>query len=178
MFSGLGEYLSNGENWVFLVFATMAIGGALYMISFTKVVHMVMSAALTFVSLAGIYFLLEAEFVAVVQILIYAGAISILMIFGIMMTNHRSGDEGLTPPLHTGTAFVGVLVLFGLLFFSIQNAVYKVGATAFDPGEDNTLELGMLFFNNYVIPFELMSVLLTVAFIGAVIIAKREEERP
>lgn len=178
MFSGLGDYLSNGENWVFLVFATMAIGGALYMISFTKVVHMVLSAALTFVSLAGIYFLLEAEFVAVVQILIYAGAISILMIFGIMMTNHRSADEGLTPPLHTGTAFVGVLVLFGLLFFSIQNAVYKVGAVTFDPGQDNTLELGMLFFNNYVIPFELMSVLLTVAFIGAVVIAKREEERP
>ncbi|TCZ76801.1 NADH-quinone oxidoreductase subunit J [Paenibacillus albiflavus] len=174
MLSGLSEFFSSGANWVFLLFAMMAIGGALYMISFTRVVHMLMSAALTFISLAGIYFLLEAEFVAVAQILIYAGAISILMIFGIMMTNHRSGDEGLTPPLHTGLAFIVVLAFFGILFFAIQNTLFQA-APPFDPGNDNTLELGKLFFSKYVIPFELMSVLLTVAFIGAVIIAKREE---
>jgi len=175
MFSGLSDFLSNAENWVFLVFAMLAIGGALYMLSFTRVVHMLMSAALTFVSLAGIYFLLEAEFVAVVQILIYAGAISILMIFGIMMTKHRDAGEGLTPPVHTGFAFVGVLLLFGLLFYSIQQATF-LAAPEFDPGKDNTFEIGKLLFNQYVIPFELMSVLLTVAFIGAVVIAKREED--
>jgi len=176
MFNGLSDFLGNSENWLFLVLAMLAIGGALYMISFTKVIHILMSAALTFVSLAGIYFLLEAEFIAVVQILIYAGAISILMIFGIMMTKHRDGGEGLTPPVHTGFAFVAVLALFGLLFYAIQSATFLANSAPFDPGADNTLALGLLLFGQYVIPFELMSVLLTVAFIGAVVIAKREED--
>ncbi len=175
MFSGLGEFLSSGTNWVFFVFALLAIGGAIFMINFTKVVHMVVSLALTFISMAGLYVILHAEFVAFVQVLIYAGAISILMIFGIMMTKHNQGEEEEPKrPWHTGLVFVGTLALFGILFYAIQSATYTPGE--FNPGEDNTLEIGKLLYNEHVIPFEIMSVLLTVAFIGAIVIAKREEE--
>lgn len=176
MLSGIGDYLSSGTNWVFFIFALLAIGGAIFMISFTKVIHMVVSVALTFISMAGLYVILEAEFVAFVQVLIYAGAISILMIFGIMMTKHRQGEEEEPRrPWHEGLAIIGSLGLFGILFYAIQQAGFQA-AGGFDAGKDNTMEIGKLLYNEHVIPFEIMSVLLTVAFIGAIVIAKREEE--
>ncbi|MNH87675.1 NADH-quinone oxidoreductase subunit J [compost metagenome] len=175
MFSGLGDFLSSGQNWAFFVFALLAIGGAIFMISFTKVVHMVVSLALTFISMAGLYVILEAEFVAFVQVLIYAGAISILMIFGIMMTKHRQGEQDEPKrPWHSALTFIGALGLFGILFYAIQSSTFTQGT--FDAGKDNTMEIGKLLYSQYVIPFEIMSVLLTVAFIGAIVIAKREED--
>jgi NADH-quinone oxidoreductase subunit J len=175
MFSGLGDFISSGTNWAFFIFALLAIGGAIFMISFTKVVHMVSAMALTFISMAGLYIILQAEFVAFVQVLIYAGAMSILMIFGIMMTKHRQGEEDEPKrPWHTGLAFVGALGLFGVLFYAIQKSTFTTGD--FKAAEDNTMEIGKLLYNVHVIPFEIMSVLLTVAFIGAIVIAKREED--
>ncbi|MVP01509.1 NADH-quinone oxidoreductase subunit J [Paenibacillus lutrae] len=174
MFSGLGGFLSDGHNWWFLLFAIGAIGGAIYMINFTKVVHMVLSVAFTFISLAGLYVLLEAEFVGFVQILIYAGAISILMIFGIMMTNHRGEEASKKRPVYHVLLTIGSLGLFFILFYAIQNTSFPPGT--FEAGEDNTLEIGKLLYSQHVIAFEIMSVLLTVAFIGAIVIAKREED--
>ncbi|WNQ11564.1 NADH-quinone oxidoreductase subunit J [Paenibacillus aurantius] len=175
MLTNLMDYLSSGSNIMFFIFAVLAIGGAVSMISLTRVVHMVTALALTFISLAGLYVLLNAEFVAFVQVLIYAGAISILMIFGIMMTKHQ-GEEEEEPkrPWHNGLLLVGVLGLFGFLFYAIQNSTFP--AQALEVQEKNTLEIGKLLFNVHVIPFELMSVLLTVAFIGAIVVAKREED--
>jgi NADH-quinone oxidoreductase subunit J len=154
----------------------MAISGAIFMISYTKVVHMVISLALTFISLAGLYILLQAEFVAVAQVLIYSGAISILMIFAIMLTKHKGEETESNRPLHNILLTIGTLGLLGILFYAIQSATFPDTSAKFNPGEDNTLEIGKLLFNVHVIPFELMSVLLTVALIGAIVIAKREEE--
>lgn len=159
---------------MFFVCALLAIGGAIFMLSYTKVVHMVLALALTFVSLAGLYVVLQAEFVAVVQILIYAGAISILMIFGIMMTKHHNEEEEPKRPWHNGLLFIGAAGLFGIIFYVIQRTELPTGE--FPKVEDNTMEIGKLLFNLHVLPFELMSLLLTVAFIGAIIVAKREED--
>lgn len=172
---GLRELFATPANFMFFVFALLAIGGAIFAISFTRVVHIVVSLAVSFLSLAGLYVLLNAEFVAFVQILIYAGAISILMIFGIMMTKHESEETPLKRPLHNVLLGIGVVALFGILFYAIQNSTFPQAAP-FDPGENNTEVVGRLIFGTYVIPFELMSVLLTVAFIGAIVLAKREEE--
>ena len=163
-----------GELVAFFVFALLVIGGSIFMLSFTKVVHMVVSLAFAFLSLGGLYVLLEAEFVAFVQILIYAGAVSILMIFGIMLTKHETSDE---PPPWTRQetwAALGCIALFGILFFAIQRAELPAGAP-FDPGADNTRAIGEIIFTERVLPFELVSVLLTVAFIGAIVLARREE---
>ncbi len=164
----------DGEFLAFFILSLFVIGGAVFMISFTKVVHMVVSIAFTFISLSGLYVLLEAEFVAFVQVLIYAGALSILMIFGIMMTRHQDNEDVPRRPLHNFLVAVGVLCFFGILFFAIQRTSFPGGD--FHPGEDNTLAIGELLYNQYVIPFEIVSVLLTVAFIGAIVLAKREEE--
>lgn len=136
---------------------------------------MVTSMAFTFLSLAGLYILLEAEFVAFVQVLIYAGAITILMIFGIMMTKRDLEEQPLRRPLHSLLLGVGCLGLFAILFFAIQSANFAP-ISSLNAGMDNTMEIGKLLYTQHVIPFELMSVLLTVAFIGAIIVAKREED--
>lgn len=175
MFSNIGEFFTNGSNFMFFIFAILAIGGAIFAISFTRVVHMVISLAVTFLSLAGLYVLLNAEFVAFVQVLIYAGAISILMIFGIMMTKHADEEQELKRPLHTWLLGIGAAGLFGILFYAIQNSTFPEPGVL-EAGENNTMEIGKLIFNVHVIPFELMSVLLTVAFIGAIVVAKKEED--
>lgn len=145
------------------------------MISLDKVVHMVVSMAAAFLGLAGMFVLLEAEFVAFVQVLIYAGAVSILMIFGIMMTKHQQGEREPVKPLHETLAAVGTLCLFGLLFYAIRSTAFPE-PQPFQAAEDNTMAIGQLLYTGYVIPFELLSVLLTVAFIGAIVLAKKEAD--
>ncbi|WP_168121420.1 NADH-quinone oxidoreductase subunit J [Paenibacillus sp. HB172176] len=166
-----------GEFVAFFILAVILIGGVVLMISLEKVVHMVLSMAAVFVGLAGMYVLLEAEFVAFVQVLIYAGAVSVLMIFGIMMTKHGDHQKEPARPAHELLSAIGALCLFGLLFYAIRTTdLSSAGTTAFDPGNDQTMEIGKQLFTSYVIPFELVSILLTVAFIGAIAIAKKEEE--
>lgn len=171
-----------GEFVAFFVLSVCAIVGAVMAINFTKVVHMALSLAFTFIALAGLFVLLDAEFVAFVQVLLYVGAVTILMIFGIMMTKHQGEGQEPGRPLLETLAAIGCLCLFGILFYAIRNANFPAeqaaGAGAF-AGADNTMEIGKVLFTQYAIPFELVSVLLTVAFIGAVALAKREEgEKP
>lgn len=176
MIANLLDYWLHGEKIVFGILAVIMIISALLMINFTRVVHMVVSLALVFLSLAGIYILLEAEFVAFVQVLIYAGAVSILMIFGIMMTRHQEDVETLPRgTVSQGLLFFGVVILFGLIAFAIQDSSFETTG-ALGPIEDNTRAIGELIYTLHVIPFELVSVLLTVAFIGAIVLTKREEE--
>ena len=163
-----------GEFVAFFLLSVCAIVGAVLAINFTKVVHTTLSIAFTFIAIAGLYVLLEAEFIAFVQVLLYVGAITILMIFGIMMTKHdREGQEP-ARPLQETLAAIGCICLFGILFYGIRNADFGAETAPFL--EDNTREIGMQLFTRYAIPFELISVLLTVAFVGAVALAKREEE--
>lgn len=160
---------------VFFVLSLLTIAGALFMISLTRVVHMVLAISLTFISIAGLYILLHAEFLAFVQVLIYAGAISILMIFGIMMTKHNEETEEPKRPWQNILTAVGVLGFFGIIMYAIQQTPLNVVKQDFTE-RDTVKEIGLDIFQKHVIPFELISLLLTVALIGAIIIAKREEE--
>jgi NADH-quinone oxidoreductase subunit J len=168
------DFMSVGGNVAFAVLAVIMICSAVFMITFTRIVHMVMSLALVFLSLAGMYVLLEAEFVAFVQVLIYGGAVSILMIFGIMMTRHDE-EEQPKQPLFQALLFTGSVALFGIIFYVIQNTNFTPSANELNTGADNTKAIGELLYTEHVIPFELISVLLTVAFIGAIVLAKKEE---
>lgn len=174
MLNNLADNLSDLASYPFILFAVLAIIGGIMMINSTKVMHMLISVALTFLSLAGLYVMLNAEFVALVQVLVYAGAISILMMFGIMMTRHRDDEEKKPRSAHHILVGVGILALFGILWFAIQQAVFPDARLAQDAS--STFEIGRLFMSKHAIPFELMSLLLTVAFIGAIVISKREED--
>ncbi len=136
---------------------------------------MVVALILTFVSIAGIFVMLSAEFVAVVQILIYAGSITIIMLFGIMLTRHRETTEA------KGGGLRKILLLLGVLGFAF--AVY-IGIYNLDlnPQEstlhvNNVEQIGMALYTKYIIPFELTSVVLLVALIGAIVLAKKDDEK-
>lgn len=164
-----------GEFIAFFSLAVCAIVGAVMAFHFTRVVHTALSLAFTFISLAGLYVVLEAEFVAFVQVLLYVGAITILMIFGIMMTNHQQDGQEKTRPLLEVLSLVGCLCLLALLIFAIRDANFPLEPAAALP-QDNTREIGQRLFTEMAVPLELVSVLLTVAFIGAIALAKREED--
>jgi NADH-quinone oxidoreductase subunit J len=162
-----------GEFVAFFALAVCAIVGAVMALNFSKVVHMALSLAFTFISLAGLYVVLDAEFVAFVQVLLYVGAITILMIFGIMMTKHQ-GEQETTRPLLEALAAVGCICLLAILIYAIRDADFPLESQPLPT--DNTREIGLQLYTRYAIPFELISVLLTVAFIGAIALAKREDD--
>jgi NADH-quinone oxidoreductase subunit J len=175
MITNVINFFTNGESVMFFLLALGAISGVVLMNSLTKVIHSVVSLAITFLCLGGLYILLQAEFVAMVQVLVYGGAITILMVFGIMMTKHDQveAEEQKTSPQQIGV-FAGAVGLFAVLFYAIQKAEFL--PSTFHPGADNTKQIGLEMYNLHVIPFEIISLLLTVAFIGAIVLAKREEE--
>ena len=108
-----------GEFIAFIVLAVIALVGGVLLLNLTNVVHMVLALVATFISIAGIYVLLSAEFLAVVQILIYSGAITIIMLFGIMLTKHddkvtNTGGWGRKISLLLGVIGFGVVVYLGI----------------------------------------------------------------
>ncbi|MFK3960910.1 NADH-quinone oxidoreductase subunit J [Pseudalkalibacillus hwajinpoensis] len=161
-----------GELLVFLFLFLVTITGGLLMINLTKVIHMMMALVLTFLGIAGLYVMLSAEFVAVVQVLIYSGAITIIMLFGIMLTKH-SEEETKTSWAKKGLVLTGITVFFLIVFKGIRTV--SLGPQAERLHENNTEQIGMMLFTDYVIPFELVSVLLLVALVGAIIIAKKDD---
>jgi NADH-quinone oxidoreductase subunit J len=165
----------SGEFIVFLVLALVAIAGGVLMINLSKVVHMVLALVFSFISIAGIYVLLSAEFVAAVQILIYSGAITIIMLFGIMLTRHNDHSE---PKSSIGKKImvIGGIAIFAItMYFGIYNIEFPNQAT--DLHVENTKQIGVALYTKYIIPFELTSVVLLVALIGAIILAKRDDQK-
>ncbi|WP_028784092.1 NADH-quinone oxidoreductase subunit J [Thalassobacillus devorans] len=164
----------SGELFAFLVLALLAILGGILMLNLTKVIHMLLSLVLTFLAIAGLYVMLSAEFVAIAQVLIYSGAVTIIMIFGIMLTRHNDEQKNqgnLTRNIIVGA---GVVLFFITMYISINQVSF--GDQATDLHVENTKQIGVELYSKYVIPFELMSVVLLVALVGAIILAKRDDE--
>lgn len=165
----------SGQVIAFFVLALLTIGGAVFMISSTRVVHMVVSLAFAFLGIAGLYILLEAEFVGMTQVLVYSGAISILMLFGIMLTRHDAMDVMVRGGWAKQLLRLAIVVFFVIVGFTLYSAPWSGEPAAFSQ-QENVKEIGIQMFTNYVIPFELVSVLLLVALVGAIILAKKEAD--
>jgi len=159
----------------FFLLSLSAILGGVMMLNSTKVMHMMLSLVLTFISIAGIYVLLSAEFVAVVQILIYSGAVTILMIFGIMLTKHDIDSEKPKRNWRNIAALIGI-VAFGVVMFLGVNRL-SIDASDVDLATNNTKNIGLQLFTNHIVPFEVMSVLLLIALVGAIILAKSDDSK-
>jgi len=154
--------------------ALVAIVGGVLLITLTKVVHMVIALVFTFLGIAGIYMLLSAEFVAIVQILIYSGAITIVMLFGIMLTKHQENDAPAKGGWGNFSLLAAIAGFAVAVYLGIYNLDIPVQPTALH--EENTKQIGIELFSKYVIPFEVMSVLLLVALVGAIVLAKKDDE--
>ncbi|MCS1352271.1 NADH-quinone oxidoreductase subunit J [Mechercharimyces sp. CAU 1602] len=158
------------EGIAFFFLSTMVIGGAVFMIHFTKVVHMALALSFTFLGIAGLYALLQAPFLAVIQVLVYAGAVTILILFGIMLT----GSSTTAPSersWHPVISFIGVASLLVLLL----GVIYQTPLSREKEVDSVTAaDLGELTLTQYVIAFEAVSLLLLVALVGAILLARKE----
>jgi NADH-quinone oxidoreductase subunit J len=163
-----------GDFIAFMGLALVAIIGGVLLLNLTKVVHMVVALIFTFVSIAGIYVLLSAEFVAAVQILIYSGAITIIMLFGIMLTKHDDSGETTTGKWRKVFLFLGIVGFAIAVYIGIYD--FNIEQVPTDLHVDNTMKIGEALYSKWVIPFELTSVLLLVALVGSIILAKKEDK--
>lgn len=164
----------SGELVAFLLIALVGVVGGMLLLNLSNVVHMVIALVFTFLSIAGIFVLLSAEFLAVVQVLVYSGAITIIMLFGIMLTRHDNRRQSTVGRGRKLLIFLGILG-FGLVVYSgIYNLEFPEQAVALH--EANVEQIGVTLFSKYVIPFELLGVLLLVALIGAIVLARKDDE--
>jgi len=160
---------------MFYIFGFGAVVSALLMVTNRRPVRAAMSLVATMSFLAGLYVLLDAHLIAVLQLIVYAGAIMVLFLFVIMLLNIEE-KEGLLGVNTILLQFMGMLVV-GLLFVSMVS-LFKGGGSllaSVDIANDfgTTKAVGKLLFTEYLLPFEIASVLLLAAIVGAVILAKR-----
>lgn len=165
----------SGGFIAFMLLAIVAIMGGVLLLNLTKVVHMLVAVVFTFISIAGIFILLSAEFVAAAQILLYSGAITIIMLFGIMLTRHNDINEPNIGRLRKFFVFLGVLGFAFAIYIGIYNLDF--GQLTDTLHENNTEQIGVALYSKYIIPFELTSVLLLATLIGAIVLAKKDDEK-
>jgi NADH-quinone oxidoreductase subunit J len=158
---------------LFIVFAVVCVAAAINLLAQRHPINSALSLIVVMGSLALLYLLLGAEFVAAVQVIIYAGAIMVLFVFTIMLLN--AGEEeplgrGSRVALTFGAPAVAVIVI-GLIFMLSRGSSSAVlGDFIGGPKE-----IGRLLFRDFLLPFEVTSVLILIAIMGAVVLARREE---
>ncbi len=167
--------LGEGVQFVsFIVLAVMMISAALGVVLFEKIVYSAFLLGAVFMSIAGLYVLQNADFVAAAQILIYVGAVNVLILFAIMLVNKKEDYAPVAGrwirKVAAGTVSTG---LFALLTTMLLRTNWKINLSV--PLPSLPIEvMGEHFFSDFLLPFELASVLLLMALIGAVVLARKE----
>ena len=162
------------QNVFFGILALVMCVSAIRVVTVKNVVHAALYLVLVFAGVSGIFILLAAEFLAVVQVLVYIGAILVLFLFGTMLTRAPIGHTPDTdnPGGQRGLGALVSLALLGLLGTILYDAF---GDTEVEPTQVvQSRDVALSIFQDYVIPFEVISILLTAALIGAVVIARRD----
>lgn len=161
---------------VFFIFAIMAVAAAWGVVTSKNIVHSALYLALSFTGVAVLYVLMNADFLAAVQMLIYTGAVAIMVVFGVMLT--LRGDVCESNP-ENRSWFMGALVASSVFIVIavviLSNADWRVLATPWTSG-GSAEDLSLLLLTQFMIPFEAAAILLTVALVGAVILAKGVKE--
>ena len=164
------------EAILFLAFAGFAIASAISLVVQTHPISSALSLIGVMVSLAVLYFLLGAEFIAAAQLVVYAGAIMVLFVFVIMLLNAGIGRSAQVRSWRAGLIGIPLLAAFvGLLAFMIQGVLPKaegVSLGRFTHGSAG--DVGKALFTTYLLPFEATSVLILIAILGAIVLAQKE----
>lgn len=165
------------ELYLFAAFASLATLGAVGVIALRNPVHSALSLATVFVSLAGLYVFLSAPFIAAAQVMIYAGAILILFLFVIMMLSPDiERGEGALPLQKSIAVLFGVLLVVELAF-AAATVILPIGQGLYTPERiaqiGDTQAVGGLLFTDFLLPFEITSLLLLVAIVGVIVLTKR-----
>jgi NADH-quinone oxidoreductase subunit J len=170
-----------GQAIAFYTLSAFILGFAIMVVTTKNTVHSVLFLVMNFLFVAALYVLLGAEFLAVIQILVYAGGIVVLYLFVVMLVNLKRPPEAHQDPhrmtrLGFGMAAAVLIELGMIASYGATAPITRpaVAATAAIPVSGNTEQVGWLLYTSYLIPFEIASMLLLVAIIGAIILAKRE----
>ena len=171
--------METSSIWVILAFYGLAItiiGNAALVVCVRNIVHSVLFLAVTFIAMAGLFLLLDAEFIAVIQVLVYAGAVCIMVVFGIMLIQRPDmKDTNLFNKQIFAGAGVFALVLAVCAVLAGRTAWTDLVTTQAVP-ENTIMFIGQLLLSKYVIPFEVVAILLLVALIGAIVIAREDND--
>ena len=170
-----------GEAIAFYTLAAFILGFAVLVVSTKDTVHSVLFLVLDFLFVAALYVLLGAQFLAAIQILVYAGGIVVLYLFVVMLVNLKRPPEEYRDPrrrsmLGFGLSAAVLVELGAIAWWSYLNPAPAMpdAVAAAMPVTGNTEQVGWLLYTSYLIPFEIASMLLLVAMIGAIVLAKRE----
>ncbi len=159
---------------IFYLFAAITIVSAAIVVNSKNIVHSAFSLVLTFFGVSGLYALLGADFLSIVQIMVYVGGILILLLFGVMLTNKITNVEIKTGILNVGPAVFGLGIFGAVLIFIMTSTNWH--SEKLNIPQTTTKMLGNLLLTDYVLVFELLAILLLIALIGAASIARRDKE--
>ncbi len=159
----------------FAVLSLVIIVGALGVVLLENIVYSAFLLGGVFMSVAGLYLLLNASFVAAAQVLVYVGAINVLILFAIMLVNKK---EDLKPIKYLNSRkLISTTICITLLSLLIRvdlSKVWEIANPNLSIGEESTVRIGEHLFSDYILPFEVASVLLLMAMIGAIVLARRD----
>ncbi len=159
---------------VFYLFSIITIVSAVIVVTSKNIVYSAFSLMFTFFGVAGFYVLLGADFLSIVQIVVYLGGILILLLFGVMLTNKITNVQIRTGSVQIIPAILGVGVLAGYLIHVLINTEWQSFSKQL-PNNSTIGDLGHLLITDYVLIFELLAILLLIALVGAAMIARKEE---
>ncbi|MGI8552132.1 MAG: NADH-quinone oxidoreductase subunit J family protein [Dehalococcoidia bacterium] len=154
----------------FWLFALLSVGSALMIIASRNLLHAVLFLILSFIGVAGLFLTLSADFIAVAQVLVYAGAIGVLVIFAIMLTPQGTRDNS-NSALFLPSALLALLI-FGIIAVAIFNTDWP--QTARSGFAATAAVIGATILNQYALPFEIVSVVLLAAMIGAIVLVREQ----
>ena len=155
---------------VFYVLAALTVGSAILVATLPNIIYAAVALLFTFGGVAGLYVLLSADFLAATQVLVYVGGILVLIMFAVFLSNQISSVK-LSNPVHFRLPAAGIcLVLFGTLAYTAVSPAFALKArVTYQP---TTAEIGELLMTRYLLPFEVASVLLLAALIGAALLSR------
>jgi NADH-quinone oxidoreductase subunit J len=162
----------------FLILALLTLAGGVAAMTLRRLVHCALALAVSFAGLAGLYLNLGAEFAGLAQLLVYVGAIAILIVFVILLTRGGDADpESSFSPASIGSVVIA-LAVFAVLAWAVNTSSFAHVATLQPPPQTGMLQIGQALMQHYVLPLEVIGLMLTAAMIGAVILALRDKRIP
>jgi NADH-quinone oxidoreductase subunit J len=159
---------------LFIVFAGFCLAGAINLLLQTHPINSALSLIVVMSSLAVLYLLLGAEFLAIAQIIVYAGAVMVLFTFVVMLLNVGEEERTQGSKVAKAIGFPAIVIGFSVVATVILSAQRSLGRVSLSDGVTTTKELSSVLFRDMLLPFELTSVLILIAILGAVALARKE----
>ncbi len=161
---------------LFYVFAAITVCSAMVVAFARNVIYAAFALLFTFLGVAGLYVFLQADFLAVAQVMVYIGGILILIIFGVMLTNRVTNVDVTSGTLHTLPATIIAGVLLGTLVLLVTRATW-IDAGVLPDVQGTTAAIGERLMSTYLLPFEIIGILLLVTIMGAAMIARADSSK-